>query len=163
MGTGSIDRLLKRLHPSGSIIYKVLCGRNEKLFQFVKQLNHPYIKAIPYITKKEEMNVLYDKADAIITKPGGITITECLWKQVPIFVYEALPGPEEMNLKYLKKEQLIFYLNNWSASENVEQMIIEMLKDCSKLEKRCEKFRNCIIQINVTTIIKEIYKEKVNL
>lgn len=100
MGTGSINRLLKRLHPSGSIIYKVLCGRNEKLFQFVKQLNHPYIKAIPYITKKEEMNVLYDKADAIITKPGGITITECLWKQVPIFVYEALPGPEEMNFLF---------------------------------------------------------------
>ena len=46
------------------------------------------------------MNVLYDKADAIITKPGGITITECLWKQVPIFVYEALPGPEEMNFLF---------------------------------------------------------------
>ncbi|QGS68545.1 hypothetical protein CV093_08425 [Oceanobacillus sp. 143] len=99
---------MDHLNPSGSIFYKVLCGKNIDLFQSIERLNHSHIKPLPYLESKEEMNHLYNEADAIITKPGGVTITESLWKKLPIFVYEALPGQEEINLNYLQRQGLIF-------------------------------------------------------
>lgn len=47
------------------------------------------------------MNQLYNKADAILTKPGGVTISEALQKKLPILVHTSLPGQEEINLDYL--------------------------------------------------------------
>ena len=51
------------------------------------------------------MNELYSMADAIITKPGGVTISEALKKGLPIFIHSALPGQEEINLKLIKKAE----------------------------------------------------------
>src|SRR5699024_2557395 len=56
MGTGSIRRLLERIRPSGIITYKVLCGKNEKLYRQVLRMNHPFMKAIPFISDKDSMN-----------------------------------------------------------------------------------------------------------
>ena len=58
------------------------------------------------------MNELYSMADAIITKPGGVTISEALKKGLPIFIHSALPGQEEINLKLLKKLKLVHELND---------------------------------------------------
>lgn len=102
MGAGSIVRLVSRLRPTGQVVYYVLCGKNIRLFEQIKQFNHPLIKAVPYLDSKEKMNALYDAVDAIISKPGGVTITECLWKRLPIFVYDALPGQEEFNLSFIE-------------------------------------------------------------
>ena len=52
--------------------------KNRKLYRYVRDLNNPYIKALPYIESKTEMNRLYAEASGIITKPGGVTISECI-------------------------------------------------------------------------------------
>ena len=43
-----------------------------------------------------------------MTKPGGVTISEALWKRIPIFVYSALPGQEQVNLEYLTAQGLVY-------------------------------------------------------
>lgn len=75
------------------------------------------------------MNQLYDAVDGIVSKPGGVTMTECLWKGIPIFVYEALPGQEEFNLRYLSRKGLVTPLQNWHRSADLESQIIAKLKE----------------------------------
>ncbi|WP_080873410.1 glycosyltransferase [Oceanobacillus timonensis] len=157
MGAGSIQQLLQTLNPSGSILYKVLCGKNEMLFQHIEHLNYPFIKPLPYLNSKEEMNQLYDEANAIITKPGGVTISECLWKRLPIFVFEALPGQEEFNLNYLKSQGLIFHLDIWNSTNNIENMITDILmNDLSAFNERLESFYICFAKNDVSQIIEKI-------
>lgn len=157
MGAGSIQRLLDRLNPSGSILYKVLCGKNKTLLQSIERLNNKHIIPLPYISKKEEMNQLYDEADAIITKPGGVTITECLRKRLPIFVYEALPGQEEINLHYLKSQALIYHLENLNTMTNVEDEIIDTLQhDLARFNERLDAFNNFFEYNDVSMIVKKI-------
>ncbi len=157
LGVGSILQLLQRLIPSGMIQYKVLCGKNQILFDYLNQLNHPHIIPIPYIDSKEEMNDLYDKADAILTKPGGVTITECLWKRLPIFVYEALPGQEEYNLAYLKGQGLVFPIDQWNSSTNIETTIIHCLKNnLAYFYKNVDRFNQTLEDHHMSNIIKNI-------
>ncbi|WP_102275713.1 hypothetical protein [Cytobacillus massiliigabonensis] len=65
------------------------------------------------------------KANAILTKPGGVTNSESLFKRKPIFIYDALPGQEEINLKYLKEAGLVFHLNKG----NICEQILSILQD----------------------------------
>ncbi|MBD1380655.1 MGDG synthase family glycosyltransferase [Metabacillus arenae] len=123
LGTGELKKFVQKLQPKGHIQYKVLCGKNAKLFQFIKELENPWIIPLSYISSKEEMNLLYHESDAIITKPGGVTISECLFKKLPIFVYHSLPGQEELNLRFLKKEGLVFHLEGWRRQSNLEEQI----------------------------------------
>lgn len=128
MGTGSISSLLNRVNPAGIIHYKVLCGKNDKLYQYIEKLDNPHITPLRYISSKKAMNLLYDETDIIITKPGGVTISESLAKKIPVFVYDALPGQEEQNLHFLKQEGLIHHLSDWKSQENIEEEILNVLR-----------------------------------
>lgn len=157
MGVGSIQRLVNKLNPSGAIIYYVLCGKNEGLLKQLVQLNHPFIKAVPYLESKSEMNQLYDQADAIITKPGGVTITECLWKKLPIFVYEVLPGQEEFNFNYLFHQGLIVHLDDWDMSNDIEKIILQKLDDgLPRVHKQLEVFSETLDKEEPAKIIEKI-------
>ncbi|WP_461178050.1 MGDG synthase family glycosyltransferase [Virgibacillus ainsalahensis] len=160
MGAGAIQQLLDRLNPSGSVHYKVLCGKNKTLFQYIQDLNHSHIEPVPYLSSREEMNQLYDIADAIITKPGGVTITESLWKMLPIFVYEALPGQEEINLNFLKSQGLIFHLENWETSFHLENEIINQLDTAlPQFYKRLAAYYGYIEKKDVGGIIRKILQD----
>ena len=56
------------------------------------------------------MNALYNESQAIITKPGGVTLSEALYKRLPIFIHSSLPGQEEINKEYLLSKKLIYEL-----------------------------------------------------
>jgi processive 1,2-diacylglycerol beta-glucosyltransferase len=42
-----------------------------------------------------------DAADCIVTKPGGLTVTELMAKKLPAILTNPIPGPEERNLDFL--------------------------------------------------------------
>lgn len=161
MGAGSILKLLNHLRPGGQILYRVLCGKNEKLLGHIKKMNHPFIKPIPYISSKDEMNRLYDEAHLIITKPGGVTISESLTKKIPIFVYDALPGQEEQNMNFLKKNGLVHHLDGWTIREDMEEEILTVL--CHKKQEMITKINRYLMEIElkdpvpfINNIIKDV-------
>jgi processive 1,2-diacylglycerol beta-glucosyltransferase len=120
VGLGNIADLLKQQSKESEVEYFVLCGKNKKLFQKIEDLHCQNIQPLPYISSREKMNELYSKVDAIITKPGGVTISEALKKGLPIFIHSALPGQEEINLKLLKELNLVQILKeNLSLDEQV--------------------------------------------
>jgi processive 1,2-diacylglycerol beta-glucosyltransferase len=113
------------MNPSGTehFEYTVLCGHNKELFDELSGV--PNITPLMYIEDREELNAIYDSVDAIITKPGGVTITEVLNKRIPIFIHDYLPGQEEVNLEFLKEKKLVYLLN----SEDPLEIITNVLKD----------------------------------
>ncbi|MEH7237414.1 MGDG synthase family glycosyltransferase [Bacillus sp. JJ1562] len=106
--------------------YRVLCGSNAKLYKEIASLNINSIKPLPYITCTEQMNHLYNWADAIITKPGGVTISEAIKKRIPIFIHSVLPGQEEINMNYLERKGLVQKLNK---TRSVEEQVVTALKN----------------------------------
>jgi processive 1,2-diacylglycerol beta-glucosyltransferase len=101
--------------------FTVLCGHNKKLFDRLS--NKPKIKPLMYIEDREELNQIYDSVDAIITKPGGVTVTEALYKRIPIFIHDFLPGQEEINLELLKEKKLVYLLNSDQPMEIISSIL----------------------------------------
>lgn len=132
IGGGSIGisitpELLQQFMISKRTHYTILCGRNERLYQEIKNLQLTNVTALPYISSREEMNRLYEQMDAVVTKPGGVTVSECLHKRLPIFIHNALPGQEEMNRAYLINKGLAYDLD--MKKQTLEQQLLERLAD----------------------------------
>lgn len=162
LGTGLMKTFVKKLQPSGKINYTVLCGENNKLFNWIKQLNQPFIQAVPYISSKEEMNELYDRVDAMITKPGGVTVSECLYKKIPILIYHKLPGQEEINLRNLKNWGLVYHMESWRENPNFEKKIVTVLhcdKHQKQLHQQLDSYHQHLSKENISVFIEKLLAE----
>lgn len=111
-GLGDIQNLSSCLSEDKNYTYSILCGNNKKLYKEIFSLKLSYLKPLPYISSRETMNALYDETSAIITKPGGVTISEALVKRLPIFIHSSLPGQEEINKEYILNKNLAYILKS---------------------------------------------------
>lgn len=58
---------------------------------------HPNIVIMGFT---REVHKLMDAADLLVTKPGGMTVTEGMSKGLPMLFYEPIPGQEEENCEH---------------------------------------------------------------
>lgn len=78
-----------------------VCGHNEKLKAELEKTraNRPRLKKVfGFVNFMDE---LMATADILITKPGGITVSEALTYGLPMILIEPIPGQEEANADYL--------------------------------------------------------------
>ncbi|MHC2206524.1 processive 1,2-diacylglycerol beta-glucosyltransferase [Paenibacillus sp. PvR052] len=159
LGAGVIRSLLRQIGKTGNIQYKVLCGKNKHLQEELMNLKHPRITPLPYITSREEMDELYNQIDAIVTKPGGVTVSECLYKRIPIFVYHALPGQERINLQHLKQQGLIVQADHWERDANMEEQLLSILGSQEKsdgLHRNVDHYYDAITNKNISLLLQNI-------
>jgi processive 1,2-diacylglycerol beta-glucosyltransferase len=85
-GLGNILEMLNEVKETNRFDYVVLCENNQKLYQEISSWKLAHINPVPYLSSRTDMNTLYDQVDAVITKPGGVTVSEALQKRLPIFI-----------------------------------------------------------------------------
>lgn len=86
--------------PAQSI---VVCGRDQHLYKSLENVmtntRNPMAR-FGFVSNVEE---LMSAADIIITKAGGLTISEALTKGLPILIYKPIPGQEQENTAFVQK------------------------------------------------------------
>jgi processive 1,2-diacylglycerol beta-glucosyltransferase len=101
-GVGSLDELAARLlRASDELQLVALAGRNAELLARLKNLakSHPrQLFPLGFTTTVERV---MSAADLVVTKPGGLTVSECLAKRKPMLLVSPIPGQEERNADYL--------------------------------------------------------------
>ncbi len=108
LGIGPIKSIAKKLDSlSHSFQIIVVCGQNEKLRKWFIKNKAKFKKPIFVFGYTENIHKIMDFSDMIITKGGGITISEALAKGLCIIVTHPIPGQEERNLTYLSKMQAV--------------------------------------------------------
>jgi UDP-N-acetylglucosamine:LPS N-acetylglucosamine transferase len=70
-----------------------------------------------------------------------VTISECLHKKVPIFIDRALPGQEEINLRYLLQQKLVVPLPSTASKEQELLAWLEAEENFSALLMRMEQYQ----------------------
>lgn len=111
LGVGDIDRFLPKNSSNKNLNYFVLCGKNKRLYEKLIERGNLCITPISYIESKQEMNRIYDEVDAVLTKPGGVTVSECFRKEKVVFISDSLPGQEKINLDILKNLGIAIPIN----------------------------------------------------
>jgi processive 1,2-diacylglycerol beta-glucosyltransferase len=101
-GVGGLDDLAARLLRLGGEVQLVaLAGRNQDLLKKLQKLAaaHPgRLFPLGFTTTVERVMTA---SDLVVTKPGGLSVSECLAKRRPMLLVSPIPGQEERNADYL--------------------------------------------------------------
>jgi len=104
----------------------VIAGKNNKKlvkkYLSLKKENTKNYQVFEFIEKIDD---LISVADIIITKPGGITLTECLLLNKKIILTEPIPGQEKLNEEYFLKKTLAIKENKKEIVEQIKSLLTE--------------------------------------
>ncbi|MFH0732044.1 MAG: glycosyltransferase [Candidatus Omnitrophota bacterium] len=92
---------LERLKPQVQVM--VVAGTNIKLHKWLIKRARRYKKKLIPLGYTDNIDELMQVSDILITKPGGITVSEALAKSLPIIIVNPIPGQEAKNTKFLIK------------------------------------------------------------
>lgn len=81
----------------------IICGNNAKIERILRKEFH-FNKRVHIIGYTNHVSLFMDACDVIYTKPGGLTSTESLVKNIPIVHTAPIPGCETSNLHFLVQD-----------------------------------------------------------
>ncbi len=79
----------------------VICGTNVKLINWLRKTQRQTDKKIIFYDYANNVDELMEVSTLIVSKPGGLTTSECLAKGLPMVVVDPIPGQEERNAQFL--------------------------------------------------------------
>jgi processive 1,2-diacylglycerol beta-glucosyltransferase len=81
--------------------FVVVCGRNEEARRRVSGLRPPTRHRLKVLGYTDRMRDLMAGADLLVTKPGGLTVSEALACGLPMALVNPIPGQETRNADFL--------------------------------------------------------------
>lgn len=103
-GLGNLESIAERLLALDANFQLIaLAGKNAQTLAALQALalRHPRLLAQGFTNQVERLMAC---ADLVITKPGGLTTSECLALGLPMIVNSPIPGQEERNADFLLEQ-----------------------------------------------------------
>lgn len=150
--TSVLDFYKELALESNNLQFIIITGKNKKLYNHLEEL-------IDEIGTKDNTKLLYfidnvydymHISDVIVTKPGGLTVTESLACHLPLAIYSAFPGQELDNASFLTKQNAAVLLDKKRGAEEV----IELLEDKPRLDSMKETCKRLAIPNSAENIFK---------
>lgn len=127
IGIGPIIEIVDMLKQDVQLL--VVCGKNRKLFRRLNEMLHPNLKIFGLVDNVYE---LMSACDMIITKAGGLTISEALSKNLPMIFFSIIPGQEALNAKIIEEYGAGLILTD---PDKIRQAVLELKNHRKKLEE----------------------------
>ncbi|HWP96673.1 MAG TPA: glycosyltransferase [Syntrophomonadaceae bacterium] len=110
----------------------VVCGWNDRLYKsldgVVDNCRNPILR-FGYVNNVEDFMSI---SNVIVTKAGGLIVSESLTKHLPLIIFKPIPGQEEENAKFLNRNGAGRIAHN---IDDLEQIILHLLKNPEELEQ----------------------------
>lgn len=144
-GIGPIEKIIAALYTDTQIL--VVCANNKKLYKRLKKKNFRDVSVFGFINNIYELMAV---SDIIITKPGGLSISESIaMRLIPLFI-TPIPGQEEENIKALAEYGIGIYPKN---TAELKKTVENLKSNPMKLETLKEN----MAKIHNPSMLKEIY------
>ncbi len=111
----------------------VITGNNKQLFDNFKPVVTENTRLLMFVDNVEDY---MHAADLIITKPGGLTVSESLVCELPMAIYSAYPGQEEDNAKFLSDSGAAIILGKYPG-ETIRALIDDEIR-LSVMKRNCK-------------------------
>lgn len=134
---GGFNEMLATLTEESDHQYVVVCGNNTQLIDTLKAAykDNPNVLIIGFT---KEMAGWMASCDLMLTKPGGITISESLCKSIPLVFFNPAPGQEGENAIYFTEKGFSRITNSY---EETTATVLELLSDEHQLKQYKENMQ----------------------
>ena len=141
-GMGNLPAMVARVlsldGPGSDFQVVAVAGRNVAAYEALQGLALRYPGRLVAVGFTDEMEKLMAAADLVVTKPGGLTISECLALGKPMLLVSPIPGQEEHNAGFLMEEGAA-----WLAYDTIglEYKLAALMAAPDKLARMAQKSR----------------------
>lgn len=131
MGFGNIDKLLQKLLDTIRKEDKVICvcGHNQSMYERLQSSFCDKAQML-LLGFTEQVSLLMDACDVLFTKPGGITSTEAIVKNIPLIHTAPIPGLENYNADFFHNNGLSYH------HLDVEEQVSAAIRLCENKQYR---------------------------
>jgi processive 1,2-diacylglycerol beta-glucosyltransferase len=137
IGAGPIEKIVDALYKEVNLI--VVCGNNKRLFKKLSEKNYTSVKVLGFVDNVDEYMSI---SDILITKAGGLTISEALVKMLPMIFFFLVPGQEKNNARLMQDLGIGIITKN---VKQIKRLILEFRDSPNKLvemKNNIKKIRN---------------------
>ena len=121
-GNDTMDIISRLDNMSEDFQIITVCGNNKKLKAQIDAMEKK--KRFINYGFTHNVDVLMDAADCIITKPGGLSTSEALAKELPIIMLDPIPGQEDRNEEFMLNNGIAISLSDtYTVDEAIYQLI----------------------------------------
>lgn len=143
MGINRVEEVLdKILLCKNRLKIIVVCGNDNVLFERINKeyLNNRQLdKEIIVYGYTTKIPQLMEESDILITKPGGLTISESLAKKLPILIPFMLPGQEEENAEFLEREGAAIVIKEINEINKLIDRLVNNPRILRKIKRNINK------------------------
>ncbi|RJP28943.1 MAG: hypothetical protein C4533_03890 [Candidatus Omnitrophota bacterium] len=135
-GMGPIEDIVFALKGEMQIL--VVCANNKKLYKRLIAKNYPKVKIFAFINNIYELMAV---SDLMITKPGGLTISELIaMRLVPVFI-SPIPGQETVNARVIVSQNAGFAAKN---TEELKKLVILLRDNPARIKEARDNMKDLI-------------------
>ena len=132
LGVGGIFELTERLLKMEQDFQIIsMAGKNEKLLAELNKLAEKYPGRLFPMGFTKTIERAMAASDLAVTKPGGLTSSECLAMGLPMIAVSPIPGQEERNADYLLENGVAMKAHD---AIGVEFKVAELMNSPEKLK-----------------------------
>ena len=100
MGFGNTEKYIRALDQmDGDFQIISVCGNNKSMKNRIDALETR--KKLYNFGYVNNVDMIMDASDIIVTKPGGLTVSEAISKNIPMILVDPIPGQEDRNREFL--------------------------------------------------------------
>ncbi|WP_273126165.1 diglucosyl diacylglycerol synthase [Metabacillus sp. HB246100] len=144
------------ISKSDQIQTVIVCGNNTLLFESLQPLSEAYPQALKVLSYVERIDELYRVAACMITKPGGITLTEATALGVPVVLYKPVPGQEKENAHYFEQNNAAVVINQ---IEDIVKEVTALLSDETRLQEMKANIKKIHVSYSADLILEDMVRE----
>ncbi|MTI48686.1 MGDG synthase family glycosyltransferase [Sporosalibacterium faouarense] len=153
LGVKSMKKVLKSLNKcTHDLKIIVVCGKDEVLRKSLEKSFKNNIEGKEYIIYgfTKEVAKLMDSSDIIITKPGGLTVSESMVKSIPMVIPYLIPGQEEENAEFLVREGVAVKVDH---IREIRYVIDNLINNPKKLDGMRREMKRITKKYSIDNII----------
>lgn len=137
IGIGPIEEIVRDLKNEAQLL--VVCGSNKALQERLSRPAYPGVRVFGFI---DYMEKLMAASDVMVTKAGGLSVSESLTKGLPLIFFCLIPGQEMINAETMQvagvgfisrslseiRQKVCYLKNNLSAREACRRHALSLAK-----------------------------------
>lgn len=139
-GVGPVEEVYRALLAStipSQLV--VVCGRNEAARARLAAIRPPGRHRVTLLGFTDRMRQLMAAADLLVTKPGGLTVSEALACGLPMALISPIPGQEERNADYLLENGAAVKASSPAALTGKVEALLASPPRLTEMRRRAEK------------------------
>jgi processive 1,2-diacylglycerol beta-glucosyltransferase len=155
----NLKKMVSLLSSLNNVHIIIVCGRNKALKAKleVSLKDESEVSILGFV---EQMQELMAVSSCIITKAGGITLSEAISLQLPIIVFRPVPGQEKENASYLANKKLVYITRHLTEIKEVVQQLFTRNWERYQTKQSMRSMQKLVAaEIVVSDILQEIEQQ----